>query len=112
MLISAFEILSDRSLKLKNKIKAELIHSLATSSGHSGIAGGQYLDLSFEHKKVSKSKLVEMQNKKTGKLFSFCCSSSAVIKEKKLSVKKNLSEIGHKIFLDLKCIHSIDLFYL
>ena len=47
------------------------------------MAGGQYLDLNFEHKKVSKLQLIEMQSKKTGKLFSFCCSSSAIIKEKK-----------------------------
>ena len=35
-----------------------------------------------------------MQNKKTGKLFGFCCVSSAIIKEKKLSIKKDLSQIG------------------
>ena len=58
------------------------------------MAGGQYLDLNFEHKKVNKSLLTEMQNKKTGKLFSFCCGSSAIIKEKKLSVKRDLNQIG------------------
>ena len=73
-------------LKLKNKIKTELIYSLATCSGHSGMAGGQYLDLNFEHKKVNKLQLIKMQNKKTGKLFSFCCGSSAIIKEKKVHI--------------------------
>jgi len=63
------------------------------------MAGGQHLDLNFEHKKVNKSRLIEMQNKKTGKLFSFCCSSSAIIKEKELSIKKNLSQIGLQIGL-------------
>ena len=84
---------------MKNKVKLELLHTLAISSGHSGIAGGQYLDLNFEHKKVSKSKIIEMQNKKTGKLFGFCCSSPAIIKEKKLSVKRDLSQIGLEIGL-------------
>ena len=42
---------------------------------------------------------MEMQNKKTGKLFSFCCSSSAIIKEKKLSMKRDLSQIGLQIGL-------------
>ena len=94
LLTSAFEILSERKLKLKDKIKLELLHMLASCSGHLGIAGGQYLDLNFEHKKVNKNKIIEMQNKKTGKLFGFCCASSAIIKEKKLSIKKDLSQIG------------------
>ena len=99
LLALAFEILSDKKLKIKNKIKTELIYSLAIYSGHSGMAGGQYLDLYFEHKKVNKLQLMEMQNKKTGKLFSFCCSSSAIIKEKKLSIKRNLSQIGLQLGL-------------
>ena len=99
LLALAFEILSDKKLKIKNKIKTELIYSLAICSGHSGMAGGQYLDLNFEHKKVNKLQLMEMQSKKTGKLFSFCCSSSAIIKEKKLSIKRDLSQIGLQIGL-------------
>ena len=43
--------------------------------------------------------LLDIQNKKTGKLFSFCCSSSAIIKEKKLSMKRDLSQIGLQIGL-------------
>ena len=99
LLALAFEILSDKKLKIKNKIKTELIYSLAIYSGHSGMAGGQYLDINFEHKKVNKLQLMEMQNKKTGNLFSFCCSSSPIIKEKKLSIKKDLSQIGLQIGL-------------
>jgi len=99
LLTSAFEILSDRKLKLKNKIKSELIHSLSICSGHSGMAGGQYLDLNFEHKKVNKLRLIEMQNKKTGKLFSFCLSSPAIIKEQKLSIRHDLSQAGIQIGL-------------
>ena len=99
LLTLAFEILSDEKFKLKNKIKTELIYSLAICSGYSGMAAGQCLDLDFEHKKVNKFQLIGMQNKKTGKLFSFCCGSSAIIKEKKLSVKRDLNQIGLQIGL-------------
>ena len=99
LLTMSFEILSDPKLMITDKIKVNLIKKLSECSGHSGIAGGQYLDLNFEHKQVKKLQLIEMQNKKTGKLFSFCCGSSAIIKEKKLSVKKDLSEIGLQIGL-------------
>ena len=43
--------------------------------------------------------LIDMQNKKTGKLFGFCCSSLAIIKEKKLSIPRDLSQIGLQIGL-------------
>ena len=57
LLTMAFEILSDKSLKVHEKIKIELINRLSECAGHSGIAGGQYLDLSFEKKKFQKQKL-------------------------------------------------------
>ena len=56
LLIMAFEILSDKSLRIHEKIKIELIKRLSECAGHTGIAGGQYLDLSFENKKVTKKK--------------------------------------------------------
>ena len=99
LLTFAFEILSNKKLKLNNTVKIELINELASCSGHSGIAGGQYLDLDFERKKINQSKIINMQNKKTGKLFSFCCESSAIIKKKNLFTRKNLNQIGLEIGL-------------
>ena len=83
LLTLAFEIITQDKLKIKNKNKNKLISYLSKYSGHTGIAGGQYLDLSFEHKKISNSQIIDMQIKKTGKLFSFCCIAPAIIKEKK-----------------------------
>ena len=51
LLTLAFEILSDKKLKLSNDIKVKLINIISEFSGHSGIAGGQFLDLNFEKKK-------------------------------------------------------------
>ena len=99
LLTLAFEIIGDNKLKIKDKVKSPLIYHLSKCSGHSGIAGGQYLDLNFEHKKVSHSKIIDMQIKKTGKLFSFCCIAPAIIKEKNISVINDLSSIGSKIGL-------------
>ena len=73
LLTLAFEILSSKNLKLSSKVKNELITSLANYSGFSGLAGGQYFDLTFENKKISKKRIIDIQNKKTGKLFAFCC---------------------------------------
>ena len=54
LLTMAFEILGSSKLKLNQKIKIDLINKLSECSGHQGIAGGQYLDLSYERKKISK----------------------------------------------------------
>ena len=99
LLTMAFEILSDKSLKIHEKIKIKLINRLSECAGHSGIAGGQYLDLSFEKKKVSKKKIIQMQIKKTGKLFSFCSMVPAIIKNKDKKTINNFARIGHDIGL-------------
>ncbi len=83
LLTMAFEILSNKKLDLSEKTKVNLIKKLSECSGHLGIAGGQYLDLNYENKKVSKNKIIEMEMKKTGMLFSFCCVAPAIIKNKK-----------------------------
>ena len=51
LLTMAFEILTSSSLKIDKKTKVDLVQKLSESAGHLGIAGGQYLDLSFEKKK-------------------------------------------------------------
>jgi farnesyl diphosphate synthase len=99
LLTMAFEILSDKNLKIHEKTRIELIKRLSECAGHAGIAGGQYLDLSFENKKITKKKIVEMQIKKTGKLFSFCCMVPAIIKKKDIKIVNNFNKIGSDIGL-------------
>merc|ERR1711965_832595 len=99
LLTMAFEILSHKDLNFSEKIKINLINKISESSGHLGIAGGQYLDLSFEHKKVSKKKIVEMEIKKTGKLFSFCCVAPLIVKRKSKKEIKKFETIGAEIGL-------------
>ena len=99
LLTMAFEILANPTLKLSEKIKINLIKKLSECSGHLGIAGGQYLDLNYEKKKISKKKIIEMEIKKTGKLFSFCCVAPAIIKKKSSKEIKFFENIGSGIGL-------------
>ena len=99
LLTLAFEILSHKDLKISEKIKINLINKISESSGHLGIAGGQYLDLSFEHKKVSRKKIIEMEIKKTGKLFSFCCAAPVILKDNDKNEIKKFENIGADIGL-------------
>ena len=99
LLTLAFEILSYSGLKLNEKIKINLIDKISKYSGHLGIAGGQYLDLDYEKKKISMNKIIEMEIKKTGKLFSFCCTAPLIIKKKNKAEIKKFENIGENIGL-------------
>ena len=98
LLTVAFEILGRNSFKLNNNLKIKLITLLSECSGHSGVAGGQFSDLNFEKKKVPLKKIIEMQIKKTGKLFSFCCVVPLII-SKKIKFYKKFDKIGSNIGL-------------
>ena len=99
LLTMAFEILTCSSLKINEKTKIDLIKKLSEGSGHLGIAGGQYLDLSFEKKKISKNRIIDMEIKKTGKLFSFCCAVPAIIKRRNSKDIKFFYNIGANVGL-------------
>lgn len=99
LLTLAFEMILDSNYKIEHKAKVDLVRTLAFCSGHTGIAGGQYLDLSFEKKKKKLSDILDMQRKKTGKLFNFCCFAPGVIAKKKIGELKSLSKLGENIGL-------------
>ena len=111
LLTLAFEILADKKNLLTSEQKNEIIKLLANFSGHTGIAGGQELDLKFENKKMKLNKIVDMQRKKTGKLFNFCLQATAIIANKNKKEKKIIGKLGEEIgllfqltddFLDIK----------
>ena len=99
LLTMAFEILTHKDLKTSQAVKVDLVNKLSESAGHLGIAGGQYLDLSYEHEKVSKKRVLEMEIKKTGKLFSFCCAVPLILKKRNKTEIKKFENLGSDIGL-------------
>ena len=99
LLTLAFEIISDNKYLIKPKIKNEIIKSLACCSGHTGIAGGQELDLKFENKKKRINQIIDMQKKKTGKLFNFCLYAVGAVANKNEKEKFFLKNLGEEIGL-------------
>ncbi len=99
LLTLAFEIISSKNYLLSTKQKNEIVSLLANCAGHTGIAGGQELDLKFENKNKKLNQIIEMQRKKTGKLFSFCLQSPAIVAKKKNNEKLSLGKIGEDIGL-------------
>ena len=99
LLTLAFEIISDKNFKIKSNIKTNLIKRLSECSGHIGIAGGQFLDLNYEKKKTNFKKIIDMQRKKTGKLFKFCCLAPALISNKNSKIQNEMSIVGEELGL-------------
>ncbi len=111
LLTLAFEIISNQKNLISIKHRDEIINLLANCSGHTGIAGGQELDLKFENKRKNLTQIIDMQKKKTGKLFNFCLQSVALISNKNKKDKLYFGKLGEEIgllfqlsddFLDLK----------
>ena len=99
LLTLAFEIIADKKYSLSPKAKNEIIKFLSSCSGHTGIAGGQELDLKFENKKKRINQIIDMQKKKTGKLFNFCLYAVGVVAKKNTKDKLFLSNLGEEIGL-------------
>jgi len=97
LLTLAFEMIAEKNYNIKPNKKILILKKLAECVGHVGIAGGQFLDLSYEKKKVSGSKIISMQKKKTGKLFKFCCLAPAIISGADNKTKKDMSFVGEEI---------------
>ena len=72
---------------------------LSSFSGHTGIAGGQELDLKYEKKRKKIDQILNMQRKKTGKLFNFCFQSVAIIANIDKKERKMLGKLGEDIGL-------------
>ena len=107
LLTMAFEILTGKNLNVSEKIKLKLIKNLSECTGHAGVAAGQYLDLHYEKKKVSIKKVIDMQIKKTGKLFSFCCMVPLIIKNKDTKAINFFNKIGLDIGLLFQIIDDL-----
>ena len=111
LLTLAFEIISNKKNLLSLKQKNEIIKLLCNCAGHTGVAGGQDLDLKYEKKNKSLNQIINMQRKKTGKLFKFCVQSTSIIGNKSKSENTRFGKLGEEIgllfqlsddFLDLK----------
>ena len=99
LLTLAFEIIADKKFNIDTTVKLNLIKKLSECAGHVGIAGGQFLDLNYEKKKINSKKIINMQRKKTGKLFEFCCLAPAIIAKKSIKIQKEMSKVGAELGL-------------
>ena len=96
LLTLSFEILSSAQLNISSNLKIKIVNLISKCVGHTGVAGGQFLDLKYEKRRVVMKKIIEMQRKKTGMLFKFCC-LAPVILSKNFSFVNKFASIGSDI---------------
>ena len=97
----AFQLISGNLKKIDPSINLKLINYLTLCTGYSGLAGGQSLDLLYENKNLSKQKIIEMYNKKTGSLFEFSFAAPFILKNqstKRIRFSKNFGSVFGTIF--------------
>ena len=97
----AFQLLSGELKNTNSNNILKLINYLTLCTGSVGLAGGQSLDLIYENKSLSKNKILDMYNKKTGKLFEFSFSAPFIIQnksKKEINFSKNFGSIFGTIF--------------
>jgi geranylgeranyl pyrophosphate synthase len=97
----AFQLISENLNNIDPKQNIKLINYLTKCTGHEGLAGGQSLDLLYENKILSKNKIVDMYNKKTGRLFEFSFAAPLIMKNEKINkIKfgKNYGSVFGAIF--------------
>ena len=79
LLTFAFELLASPAAHPDGGVRAEMALLLARASGAAGMAGGQMLDLSAEHRRLDEAAIGRLQAMKTGALIAASCEIGAVL---------------------------------
>src|SRR5258706_10946443 len=77
LLTIAFEILADARTHPSADVRCALIARLAEASGHSGMIGGQIIDM-LADKSFGVEDVIDLQRLKTGQLFAFSCEAGPI----------------------------------
>ncbi|WP_137679174.1 polyprenyl synthetase family protein [Aurantiacibacter suaedae] len=75
----AFELLADERVSADPFVRAELVLTLATASGHKGMAGGQMMDLAAESEEFDLHTVTRLQQLKTGALLMAAVEMGAIL---------------------------------
>ena len=78
LLTIAFEILADARTHPSAEVRCALIGRLAEASGHSGMIGGQIIDM-LADRSFGVEDVIDLQRRKTGQLFEFSCEAGPIL---------------------------------
>jgi farnesyl diphosphate synthase len=100
LLTLAFDILSDPLTHTDADIRVDLVANLARAAGHSGMVGGQMLDLQAEQRSdFDLDHIVLLQGMKTGALFRYSLEAGAILARAAAADRAALLTFADKIGL-------------
>lgn len=78
LLTISFEILADARTHPSAEVRCALIARLAEAGGHSGMIGGQIIDM-LADASFGVEDVIDLQRRKTGQLFEFSCEAGPIL---------------------------------
>ena len=99
LLTLAFGLIASPEAHGDPYVRCELISRLYAASGHSGMVGGQMMDLAFEGQAPPLPEITRLQRMKTAALITFCCEAGAVMGKASGRPLQALSAYGQEVGL-------------
>lgn len=99
LLTQAFALIASPEAHGDPFVRCELAARLAASAGHTGMVGGQMMDLSFEGQNPGLPEITRLQRMKTAALFTFCCEAGAIMGKASPPSREKLSAFGQDLGL-------------
>ena len=95
----AFEILAGTEVSSDPFVRAELVHALASASGHNGMAGGQVMDIAAEDEEFDLHTVTRLQQLKTGALLGAAVEMGAILGKVPVEARGHLRAYARDIGL-------------
>src|SRR5579871_5170136 len=99
LLTIAFGLLGEADTHGDPFVRCELVTRLAHASGHSGMVGGQMMDIAFERASPGLPEITRLQRMKTAALITFSSEAGAILGRASAAARSALSAYGQDLGL-------------
>jgi len=99
LLTLSFALLASPEVHGDPFVRCELITKLASAAGHSGMVGGQMMDLALENENPPLPEITRLARMKTASLVSFCCEVGAIMGKASTAARQALAAYGQEVGL-------------
>jgi farnesyl diphosphate synthase len=96
LLTIAFEFLAAAATHPNAEVRCALAARLATASGHSGMIGGQIIDM-LADESFGIEDVIDLQRRKTGQLFEFSCEAGPILGEASAEDRQRLKAYAEEM---------------
>jgi farnesyl diphosphate synthase len=80
-------------------VRCELIAKLAVAGGHSGVVGGQTMDMAFAGTTPPLPEITRLARMKTAALVTFCCEAGAIMGKASAAARQAIAAYGQELGL-------------